>query len=532
MATELLTRESTAADEGAGLHTTTPPPLAGPLSQGTLVQVLRTLHLGRRTGVIHLSRSSERLTLRLVDGHVVSGAQGAVGRLGDILERCGRLSEADLHVALEKAALEGRRLGPVLVEEGLVSRAQVQEALRLQVRDVLFAAVFWGFGAYRFEADEGPGFDEEISLEIPTSALMLEIVECLESPEAVRQAIGSLDRVVEAVPGAVHRLEEDKATVRPADGFVLSRADGTMTAREIAETSPLPADAVYQSLLSLLCFGALRLGAARARKSDPEETVQLPRPVAKAAPTPDRAERRREITTAFDRLPLQSHFDVLGLGAQASPDDVKDAYLRMARRFHPDAVRDPQLADLTEAAKAIFLRLSDAYNVLRSPDSRARYERTMGLASPAPGAPPAPRREEEKAPLPEPAAAVAQSRQLFADGRFFEVVELVSAVLPHLGGGLREQARLLRVKAYLKTPSGTRQAEAELREMADESPDSVEALLVLGGIYKDNGLNRRAGAAFRKALDRQPGHPQASAALRTLPLGDSIGRSRFALGRA
>ena len=151
-------------------------PLRGTLSPDSLVRVLRATYLGGQTGVLNLSRGRERLGLRFLGGRIVSGADGPVGRLGDILLRLGQVTRSDLERALEKAALEGLRLGPVLVAERIATREQVQEALRLQVRDVLFAAFFWGFGAYRFEADQGPDLQEDINLEMSTPGLIFDVV--------------------------------------------------------------------------------------------------------------------------------------------------------------------------------------------------------------------------------------------------------------------------------------------------------------------------------------------------------------------
>ena len=108
-----------------------------------------------------------------------------------------------------------------------------------------------------------------------------------------------------------------------------------------------------------------------------------------------------------------------------------------------------------------------------------------------------------------------------AEGKAFEAVCLLDDVLPHMGGRLRQRARLLRVRAYLKTPSGAHLGEAELREILDEAPDCIEACMLLGGLYRDHGLHRRAASVFGKVLELRPDHPQAKAQLRTLPLGDN-----------
>jgi molecular chaperone DnaJ len=62
------------------------------------------------------------------------------------------------------------------------------------------------------------------------------------------------------------------------------------------------------------------------------------------------------------------YYELLGVGRDASSDDLKRAYRQLAREFHPDAnPNDPQ-------AEAKFKEISEAYAVLSDDDARARYD--------------------------------------------------------------------------------------------------------------------------------------------------------------
>src|ERR1700704_2989858 len=62
---------------------------------------------------------------------------------------------------------------------------------------------------------------------------------------------------------------------------------------------------------------------------------------------------------------------VLGLARGATLDDIKRAYKRLARKYHPDI--NP--GDRTAAAH--FRQISEAYETLSDPDRRQRYD-TVG----------------------------------------------------------------------------------------------------------------------------------------------------------
>jgi molecular chaperone DnaJ len=70
---------------------------------------------------------------------------------------------------------------------------------------------------------------------------------------------------------------------------------------------------------------------------------------------------------------------VLGVSRDASPDDIRTAYRRLARELHPDVNADP-------AAEDRFKEISGAYEILSDPDKRARYDAFGAMGGPQ-GAP-------------------------------------------------------------------------------------------------------------------------------------------------
>ena len=63
------------------------------------------------------------------------------------------------------------------------------------------------------------------------------------------------------------------------------------------------------------------------------------------------------------------HYHVLGLPRTATPDDIKKAYRKLARKHHPDL--NPDNAE----AKKKFQEINEANEVLSDPESRKKYDR-------------------------------------------------------------------------------------------------------------------------------------------------------------
>ncbi len=68
-------------------------------------------------------------------------------------------------------------------------------------------------------------------------------------------------------------------------------------------------------------------------------------------------------------MSVTDHYEVLGVGRNATEAEIKKAYRSLARQYHPDA--NPDDAD----AESRFKDVANAYEVLGDPDRRARYDR-------------------------------------------------------------------------------------------------------------------------------------------------------------
>lgn len=68
----------------------------------------------------------------------------------------------------------------------------------------------------------------------------------------------------------------------------------------------------------------------------------------------------------------QTQYQVLGIKKNATKDEIKTAYRRMVKQWHPDICREPN-------ANEIFIRIQEAYQLLSNTNSRARYDAGLVL---------------------------------------------------------------------------------------------------------------------------------------------------------
>lgn len=91
-----------------------------------------------------------------------------------------------------------------------------------------------------------------------------------------------------------------------------------------------------------------------------------------------------------------THYDTLGVTADADQDQIRQAYRDMAKAFHPD--RYDGAPDAVKAhAQRTMAAVNEANHVLSDPDRRARYDRTIGV-HPGPAASDPPPRPQYRPP--------------------------------------------------------------------------------------------------------------------------------------
>lgn len=66
---------------------------------------------------------------------------------------------------------------------------------------------------------------------------------------------------------------------------------------------------------------------------------------------------------------MRNPYQVLGVETQSTPEQIKAAYRRLAREFHPDVHADKKLAEDR------FKEITAAYDILSNEEKRARYDR-------------------------------------------------------------------------------------------------------------------------------------------------------------
>jgi curved DNA-binding protein CbpA len=227
-------------------------------------------------------------------------------------------------------------------------------------------------------------------------------------------------------------------------------------------------------------------------------------PRAAVAPSPAEEELRRALEAAAPRTRSANLFERLGLLRSATREQVKAAYLQLAKQLHPDRFAAPALADVATRVRDLFAAINEAYEVLSDDRRRAAYLARTG----APGAEDAGGGPEQAAVDFEKAEACARTRDFAKARGFYEAA---------LRADPRAEYQVAYAWMLLQDPRGDRARARALAEAALRDPACLDRAALAGAVLaRDEGDDERAERLLRRALAANPRNGEVERELRAL----------------
>jgi curved DNA-binding protein CbpA len=549
----------------------------GTLGPGTLIALLRVLGAEQKSGILDLTHGSVARKL-LFQGGSIKFASTTVTeeRLGDFLARSGKIKLADLEKATRQVG-RGERLGQILVRLGLLSQDELVRYAREHILQIIFACFGMEGGAFKFEEMEVP-LGQEIKAGLSMGAIIMEAVRRM-SPAEAGAGLGTGDILLR--PSNDPRLRSQPISLRPQEGFILSRVDGRTRVDEIVTVSPLPAEETLRTLFGLWCAGLIEdpadpthlpvarmtpqagPGAASAPPAAPAHTAA---PASTAAPAPP-ASRPAASPPRAVASPPGSASATAGTPPAAASRPPSAAPRREAVRGSAAAAPRAAAPSSQDRARQVIERLMAAENqtfydllgVLQSADEndirhayyglakrfhpdrfqgadmehlRREAERLFSMLTEAYNVlsdPEARQRYDQERTTPEPQSAASRheeqsslARQNFLHGKaLLEQGQLHHAVT-FFENAIQQDGTKAEYFQYLasvqmKNPKWRQECEQNFQHALELDPSLVTCYISLGQIYRRSGRDEQAEQMFRQALQWDPDHPVARRELSSAP---------------
>lgn len=240
-------------------------PLEGPLRELGIHDVFQLLDLGRETGVLTVISEVRQNSGKVFfdRGAVVHAAIGTNPHLfGAVLLRAGKLGEADLVRARRiQERGDGRRLGEIMVDLGVLTQAEMEYYVRQQIVEVVFEIMSWREGHFRFADGPFDAASVEAKVRLPAGSLLLEAARRIDEWERITARIPHLGLV--PLLAAAGPTNTGPLDLLPEEWEVLALADGVRSLDAIVTESGRSAFEVARAALGLQSAGVLALTARR-----------------------------------------------------------------------------------------------------------------------------------------------------------------------------------------------------------------------------------------------------------------------------
>jgi len=564
--------------------------LEGDFSTMGFAEILHAVYVMAKSGYLLVKNDDAEKEVAVKEGYPVSVRTTLEDEyFGNFLVRKRKISPEERDESVKRMKESNRLQGTILIEMGALTPHELVRFLRMQMREKLFEIFRWREGVFKFTENRDVQGDIT-TLDMSTANVISMGVEEHFDLDRLMPIIDEW-RGKYLRPGSNLHYRYQDVELTQRERAIFEEIDGQHKVDEVLNALDIELERAYQIIYTLIVTEMVELIDAPLDK--PEllvvETDEQPAPVAppkaapaappkaapatppKAAPAPVApkpaaapkpvepapvkeaepeveeldeeepaaepeeaadAEIRKKVRDVYARVTDGNYFHVLGVGENPTEHEVRLAYHRMAKEFHPDRFFGLASPEIKAQVEEIFRLAAKAYEELNTQEKIAQYKDKLA--------------GEEEGPKTdvriEGVKKIIIAEQNFQNGKqymkekryaraafeFRKAMEITSNEaeyiahygwamynIPYEEGISEEDAKLFQGES----PSDLQfQGREALNRAITINPRSEKAYLFLGSIYKTQGLKEFAEKQYEKALICNPNCIEALRELRLIKL--------------
>ncbi len=479
----------------------------------------------RVSGSLRASSKDRKCVIYLKGGRVVFAVSNArSSRLFDIMLRHNRLTKKDV-VQIPNFSNDFEFVA-FLESKGFLTKADSARLFVDQIEAIIVDILEWPDGEWVFSSltriRDGLAFD------VNAKGILFDYARSM--PEnAVLSRFHSFDE-------RFHRLVvgDSGLNLTSDEGFIFSRVgDEPVTVRDLSAVGGMPESKALHVLYTLWlggmiarddwrpAFSEATIGAMLGAKLELKQEAKLP-VVSVAADTAEVAPPQIEQPAKAPEIPITldeylhrvegaaTFYDLLGINTKADTVEIKHAYFRLAKMFHPDKYHS-EGGEVFKRIQNAFTELAQAHETLKSDANRELYdyrvrkelaEREKRMAS---------GEGNEVGPQ---AGQVEQAENHFERGFSLLMDDNYEEALPFLARAVHYAPKIARYHAYFgKALSADEKqrhkAESEMQTALKLDPTNPTFRILLAEFFIQFNLLKRAEGELKRLLDVFPSNREA-----------------------
>ena len=248
---ELIRKEMGKGPSGSGAG------IQGNLASFRIVELMQMLALQQQSGRLVINRTEGEAEIFFKDGAICFSScdmNGSMPGIDGLFKRTCRIGEDGFQHARRIAEMTGQPIDGVLAQEKLLDQKTFASCLRRHTESVVFKAMGWKEGEFRFDKEEPPAFANPAALKVDD--LILEGTRRSDEWVLIQQKIPDFSMVFEPLIGNAEELT--RRGLSDMDLRVFALVDGRRTVQDIIDIAMLSEFDVAKSLFILISVNLIR----------------------------------------------------------------------------------------------------------------------------------------------------------------------------------------------------------------------------------------------------------------------------------
>jgi curved DNA-binding protein CbpA len=441
---------------------------------------LKQIYFKDKDGQLNFRRGNIQKYLFFKDGKLVYAKTNQSNELlGEVLFRLGKLSKEN-YSKIDKYIEPKKSIGEILVSNDLISKQDLMEGLKYQMREITLNLFPLFDGHFDFKKKEKYSAEEfEVEIDVPN------LIE-----DGIRRMKYD-EKLSDLMEHKVFKQKSKKFILQLTEEEmdVLNAVDGTHTSDSILKSSNFHPSSFWKSMYLLYCLGIIDTADESEAEAPEVENEEI-----------DQEDRIKDILNLYAKIDSMDYYHVLGVSEDSSTTEIKRAYFRAARKYHPDLFDRDLPREVRGKIDDVFNKVTKCYHTLIDPDKRKKYDEEGAETE-----------EKEEKPSEKAEVRFRQGKKLYDQGQYKKAIAYLQTAV-RLNKNKADYYILLAM-TQSKIDDYLREAELNFKKAISLEPWNPEGYVGLGMLYKKASLKVKAANQFKKALEVDPDHRGAQKAL-------------------